>query len=349
MDGNEDSLGCWALILVAAVVLILWEPIVVALSLAFSPVRIWHLRRLTKRLQNPEAWSSRDKEYERIARFAKYFPKSFASIRGDLEPLLRSHMKAGESYYEISALIERLGWLEIAKEVDEEISNERAKKAEEARIHSEQMSNYGGCGKSGAWPTIEKIRNVSLKDITNIEAPPGEAVSLREATGELVKIRSLVGGGLYSATIDVANTTPSTIRIFVPQGLTLESAGRHQTMAVRQNKIVSIRNSGSFSVPVVCLDFNKRIPQAFDRFSGLGECDELVIIVLQICAMVRCHLVDDFVTQLAIWLVTDNVNLDDIQIGDFRRARSPDLCEKVAANEIAKKARELLGSNRSKG
>lgn len=175
----------------------------------------------------------------------------------------------------------------------------------------------------------------------------GGAISLNTAVDEgLVEVTRLEGRDLRESVVGLS-PRPGGVnrRICIPLGATLVSSGRHQTMVVRDDTLIELDDDNKLiDVPVSCINFFKSVPTSRDAFDRIGDADPLLKAVLAIASAAQ---VDSFVTQLAVWKVTDGVNPSMVSIKERVAfdmvVRRPTKSELQITDEILKKAQEVTG------
>jgi hypothetical protein len=91
---------------------------------------------------------------------------------------------------------------------------------------------------------------------------------------------------------------------------------------------------------VTCINFHKSVPSSRDCFHGF---EQVTPAVRKVLAVAKAADVGPFVTQLATWIVTDDVDPGVVAIGrmfDSNR-RIADRWEKLIAQAIVSRSREL--------
>lgn len=166
----------------------------------------------------------------------------------------------------------------------------------------------------------------------------------------LVEVGALRGLDLEEAVLSLRRGGEPDEKICIPLGMTLVSSGRHQTMTVRRDHVVRLpQHFEEVRVPVACLNFHKKVPTPSDSFTGIGDASPLIKLML---AVADAADVGPFITQLAVWAATDEINPTTVAIrraeptGSFRdENRSevvrPSRFDIAVTVEILKKTAEL--------
>jgi len=162
---------------------------------------------------------------------------------------------------------------------------------------------------------IEYIKNLTKEDILKYQGNLSSTTIELEAAIKmgLVKIVSLTGISIREALIELSlidKQSPETI--VIPLGTTFVSDGSHQTMVIRENHIIELADHLKLKVPVTCTEFNKTVPNSSNVFIMIGSTTPKVQAVLNVSKAAQ---VDWFVTQLAVWQVTDNIHPSRIELG----------------------------------
>lgn len=188
--------------------------------------------------------------------------------------------------------------------------------------------------------------NMLTQDIIHMpmSSPTGETDLQMAVRDRLVEFHSVKGNGLESATVDIEPLTKNhVLRLLTGLGLTFVSNKAHQSMVVREDTHITLEKRQTFEVPVTCLNFHKAVPTPQNDFIAIEEASPLVRAVL---AVAKNAQVGPFVTQLAVWRETDNVDPQVVAIGrrfDNERRKANKL-EARLSEAVVKKAHELVGA-----
>lgn len=193
---------------------------------------------------------------------------------------------------------------------------------------------------------LNMIRNLHKEIIIKDNIISQYAINIEFALKQnIVRILSLKGNSISEANIElelIDKKIPQNVKI--PIGTSLVSGGNHQTMAVREDCVVKLDGSVKIEIPVTCIEFHKAVPQTSDSFTKISKVSTDIQAVLNVSRMAE---VGWFVTQLAIWQVTDNIHPSRINLGNrfdqfAGRGRTASAYEIELVKEIVTKAREII-------
>lgn len=178
-----------------------------------------------------------------------------------------------------------------------------------------------------------------------LKVPKSGVVRVDKAVRDhLVKLSSVKGHDLEKVKVSLEPMKPrASHKISFPLGLVFRSDGSHQNMSVRETRVQTVKEPVECDIPVTCINFHMSVPGSSDSFVSF---DKVSAPVQKILAVAGAADVSAFVTQLATWIVTDNVHPSRVSIGrrfDLNR-RTATKWETLLAQAIVEKSRELTFS-----
>jgi hypothetical protein len=137
---------------------------------------------------------------------------------------------------------------------------------------------------------------------------------------------------------DVENLIRKRLRVVVSPGTYFLSAGSHQNMVTTANYtfVLSPRGKEHLSINAACINANRPVPGARDRFNGVNKVPENVARFL-----VEARNADPMAIQAGVWTLTDGYSAHQVQRHLVARDRYGNTHQAVSDAHIAE-ARRIL-------
>lgn len=161
---------------------------------------------------------------------------------------------------------------------------------------------------------VEKVKAF----VNNLNHYDEDAISITELQNNgVLQIDEIKGGGIYNLFIKFSVTGKVNTKysyIYIPFAISFIPNGIHQTMTSRQSVKLAIKSGSTFeaNIPVVCIEHSKKVPDSFCHFNSFKSVNNPE--VKKVLAIAQFANVSEFVIQLATWLITDNIDLDQIKL-----------------------------------
>jgi hypothetical protein len=128
------------------------------------------------------------------------------------------------------------------------------------------------------------------------------------------------GAGLSVVSVTIKRTTQEKFKVLIPVGTYFVAKGNYQSMVSREKVIadLTVNKKVTVSVPASCANASKEVPEEGDKFDiALSPQAEDLRKLMEVIAKKNPG---EVVTQVAVWIVTDNISRDELD-SRYRRFR----------------------------
>jgi hypothetical protein len=155
---------------------------------------------------------------------------------------------------------------------------------------------------------IEEI----IRGLTKNNTENTEYMSMIDAVKKgTARILSSRGSGLYIVEMVIELES---ISVFIPFSTTFIPSSNCQVMTARKTVFVKGSHGSTrhnLEIPVVCTEHGKAVPNSSDSFVSLGTVDPVIKNALAVAEFLNASA---FVTQMAVWLITDGIDLNTFHL-----------------------------------
>jgi len=120
------------------------------------------------------------------------------------------------------------------------------------------------------------------------------------------------GAGLSTVSVTIKRTTEEKFKVLIPVGTYFVAKGNYQSMVSRGKVIadLTVNKKVTVSVPASCANASKEVPRSGDKFDiALSPQAEDLRKLMEVIAKKNPG---EVVTQVAVWIVTDNISRDEL-------------------------------------
>jgi hypothetical protein len=128
------------------------------------------------------------------------------------------------------------------------------------------------------------------------------------------------GAGLSTVSVTIKRTTEEKFKVLIPVGTYFVAKGNYQSMVSRGKVIadLTVNKKVTVSVPASCANASKEVPGSGDKFDiALSPQAEDLRKLMEVITKKNPG---EVVTQVAVWIVTDNISRDELD-SRYRRFR----------------------------
>jgi hypothetical protein len=120
------------------------------------------------------------------------------------------------------------------------------------------------------------------------------------------------GAGLSEVSVTIKRTTEEKFKVLIPVGTYFVAKGNYQSMVSREKVIadLTVNKKVTVRVPASCANASKEVPRKGDKFDiALSPQAEDLRKLMEVIAKKNP---EEVVTQVAVWIVTDNISRDEL-------------------------------------
>lgn len=168
--------------------------------------------------------------------------------------------------------------------------------------------------------TVTSAATVGKKPVPKPTPPPVATYTIIDAQNQGLVSLEISGAGLENVQVKVKRTGKTGFRLIIPAGTLFANRGETQNMVATQKAVVDLatKTGDDVSVAVACINYERDAPSNEDRFDV--STTSLAADLEKLFGVISLHYPGEAVTQVAVWIVTDDISREGLDHKYVRRA-----------------------------